>query len=959
MTKDLQLKSESSLNSCQSFLAVNVPLHPVFVQAYENLLNDALHRNDEAVLLSTASVEKWCDMLRLEVLNWVVHLRQTSFEHVQGQCAAQKSAIDVETNEVMRHHRRRPATLQSDVYEGRLREIETKQVNKETCRARLKKRVAQFEKEWLVTQGEDRSDNREAKVLEQVEKIEKMAYEANSINALQTQERKLAGLISSFIEACTDHYNETISELSRQKKLLESECRSYLRGCGRSVPANLDAIQDLGNWGGDSDEDGCKEIVELLVRLRNAAVAVEEKVMAEREQHVRCMDAARANYFVVYEQNVGELQVLARIQEILSRLKVQVHSLTTLSDANEAKIEDVLKELEEKIATPASLYNFTNTLREITCHEHGASSYSKETCLQDGRDGSDFAAAEMPDKGSTDVMTTEDRARKAESVLNQRLAELTLDTQRQIKSSDLAKALRLLDNLREVLYTRGRYLNCLQYGVEFFNVPQEDYIEPRLCGASESTAEDVMGGSPVLSSSPQGRSGRRSRSLGTGGTVSLLYPTVELPVVLPAEREINDGIAAVKAQVSGAMEQHFAVCPPPLLRRLAGMAGGSLEDVMDMSGRVCGQQHQHVMEHVKQATVRYREQVQRVVDIMRKMPDYLTNTVHTTSATALEQRVATVFSVFSAFYGESDALRMANDRLLKVSLASNYNRDKLDALCDVESTRQVVTSAAVEKFWGFALREMQKEAAMHVAKTLNVNNTFFALVRGIVLPENLKPAGDEDGGGHHRGLRRLLRLKAKEDRAKELQEQQGLKRERRLQETMPRLTRGGGGAAGGKKLDSSSASGGVTSDLSGGLLPLPPSLEVEHGRVPLHAFRPLEEFNTTHPRAAVVLSNQETVPAFARLLATPCPSSQSTTRRSKKEVVSSTPAEDRVGTVSIVAPATLLSKEVATCTQQSVEHFNEGSMKIATKTNEVFQKWAGREVMWRTTWETFIQNLKA
>ncbi|PWV07385.1 hypothetical protein C3747_102g57 [Trypanosoma cruzi] len=88
---------------------------------------------------------------------------------------------------------------------------------------------------------------------------------------------------------------------------------------------------------------------------------------------------------------------------------------------------------------------------------------------------------------------------------------------------------------------------------------------------------------------------------------------------------------------------------------------------------------------------------------------------------------------------------------------------------------------------------------MHAARSLNVSNNFFALLRGVVLPENLKPADDDGGDGRHRGLRSLLRLKAKENRTKEIQ-QHSTKRERRLRETMNRQSQGST-TSGGKRLD--------------------------------------------------------------------------------------------------------------------------------------------------------------
>ncbi|PWV07383.1 hypothetical protein C3747_102g55 [Trypanosoma cruzi] len=105
--------------------------------------------------------------------------------------------------------------------------------------------------------------------------------------------------------------------------------------------------------------------MDTLLRLHNAAKAFKEKLNSEREQHVRRLDTMKSNYTAVFEQNAGELKLLARLQEILSRLKVQVHSLTTLSETSEAEIEEMLKELEEKLSSQSLPHDFSRAVVEM------------------------------------------------------------------------------------------------------------------------------------------------------------------------------------------------------------------------------------------------------------------------------------------------------------------------------------------------------------------------------------------------------------------------------------------------------------------------------------------------------------------------------------------------------------------------------------------------------------------
>ncbi|EKF28954.1 hypothetical protein MOQ_007278 [Trypanosoma cruzi marinkellei] len=966
--KDNQSRSESGTISTRCSPMLSVVLPPAFLRTYEALLKDALKEDGETTSLSLATVEAWCEMLRVEVLNWTVHLRHASMEHLQKQCNAQKSAVDEETNEILRHHRRRPARMQFE-FEGRVREVETAHLKKENHCARLRERFAALETAWSSMVAFDDSEALGSQLFEQLQELEKMASKTNAINVLVSQERNFASLVSSSLEAYTNHHHEVLTDVTRQKESLESECRSFLLGCGKSVPDNLDDIHDTSVWD-DCNDSSCKEVMDILLRLHNAAKAIKEKLNSEREQHVRRLDAMKSNYTAVFEQNAGELQLLARLQEIFSRLKVQVHSLTTLSENSEVEVEEMLKEIEEKLSSQSFPYDFSKAVVEVMSREYGVSFSNAEmrSSTATGRTSAASSNTATPTKrlqkmaigsGAGMITLTQDRTREVEAELNGRLAELRIETQRHIRSSDPSKVMRLLDHIREKIYVRGRHLDCLQYGVELFNVPQENYIDPRLGAASDANAEEAATTAAgtttptpsTVSFTPQGRPRSKSKaSTIPNCMMAALYTTTELPEVIPAERQLNEWLAVTKSQVETLTDHHLSMYPPPLLRRLSGMSGGNLKDVMEMCNRICDQQQRNVSQYMVKAVQRYREQVQRLFVALQKIPSYLVNSTYTLSSTAMERRVATVFDVFAGFYGDSDTLRSMHDRLAKVTLASNYNRDKLNALLDAEKTRQSVTHATIEKIWGYALREIEDEAAMHAARSINVNNNFFAFLRGVVQPENLKPADDDGGDGRHRGLRSLLRLKAKENRTKEMQ-QYSTKRERRLRETMNRQSQGST-STGGKKLDPYSAA-----DALNVPLPVPSLQEVEHGRVPLRAVRPLEMFNADHPDAEIAAANIDVASAFARISRLSRFYSLAGNRRQKNDASSMSSIEERAPAVSIVAPETPLHMEMAKLTQQSVEHFNNTSSNAVDKASDAFQKWTEKEGKWRENWGKSMKRI--
>ncbi|RNF08800.1 hypothetical protein TraAM80_02542 [Trypanosoma rangeli] len=941
---------------------------PAFLDTYESLLRPTLQGDNEATAsLSSATVEEWREMLRVEVLNWTVQLRHISVEHVQKQCNAQRSAIDAETNKILRYHRRRPATVQSEYYEGRIREIETTQMKKENHCNRLLEHFTVLENVWSSIGGGDQAEAHDTQLFEQLQELEKLAPKANTTNALILQERNFASLASTSLEAHSNRYHKIMADVAKQKELLESKCRNYLLSCGKGVPESFDKLEDTSAWD-DPNDSSCKQVIEVLLRLHNTAKALKEKLSSERDQHVQHLDAAKSSYAVVFEQNLEELQLLERVQEVLSRLKVQVHSLMTLSETSEAKIEETLKELEEKLSSSPLSYDFSNALAKVAGWVYGGAGATAESLTlppAGGPSSSPTLSMESIARGpgGTAVTLTEDSIREVEAELSERLAEVKTDIERQIRASDMSKVLRILDHIREMVYVRGRQLDCLQYGMEFFNVPQENYIDPRLGAKAEAAGEDAAtaaagAGTEIATTSALSKQGRvrgRSRlSISPNSVLAALYTTNEPPEVISAERQVKNWLATARSQVEHTAEQHFSVCPSPVVRRLPGMTGGSLQDVMEMCDSVCDQQQRRVMQHVVQATRRYREQVDRLFVALQNMPRYLVNGTCALSFMALERRVATVFDVFASFYGESDAIRAMHDRLVKVTLASNYNHSKLNELCKAESLRQTVAQATIEKLWGYTLREIEDEAAMHAARSLNVDNNFFAFLRGVVMPESLKPAVDDEGSGRHRGLRGLLRLKAKEDRGKEAQQQQqsSMRRERRLRETMTHRS-SSGTLLGGKRAESASPV-----EMASGQLPTPAPLEVEHGSVPLHALRPLESFNAGHPSATINLPNSDLTPTFARVSLATRLQTPPANRRQKKDVFGPPVADERGPVVTIVAPETSLHMKIAKLTQQSVQYFNTTSSNVVDRANDAFQGWTEQEARWRETWGASIKRLK-
>ncbi|CCD11789.1 unnamed protein product, partial [Trypanosoma congolense IL3000] len=534
-----------------------------FIQVYKQLLRKAMRGDDntceeiqnpgtpsdavtissetttvgQGPLLFVAAVDEWRGMLRFEVLNWAVRLRQVTVEYLNKQCSAKKAEIDAETNKVLRQNRRRPATLQAGSHELRVRELEcaVDSVGKLNIRIRhMSSRLLETCAEaagsndcsWAVSPQGDLWNEGEDKLFEQLDKLRGMASTATSMRALTSQERTFTHLVTSTLEQREASYTKTVDSLVKQEEALLQATRSYLRGFGIILPDDIEGVltkiceilsgEGPGSAGNvedkslqkDSRPTGRKkkkvkseqvaaeaesvetrktggeensesvEIMKIMLETANEVKRVKEIVMDRHGKQVQRVEEERAKYMVVYQQNASELQVLSRLQELIAQLKLQMHSLITQSEVKEASIDSMLRELEGIVLEEPTMHAFNSRVRHILNNEYSGDSQAAGKGKY--REGNGPELVEIFAK----------HVEGADRELTELLSGVTADIQNEIRKSEVTNIFRLIDKMRSKVYVRGRSLDCLQNGIEIFNVPADEYVERQSPSNAEIKCDD-------------------------------------------------------------------------------------------------------------------------------------------------------------------------------------------------------------------------------------------------------------------------------------------------------------------------------------------------------------------------------------------------------------------------------------------------------------------------------------
>ncbi|CAD2215141.1 hypothetical protein AGDE_07700 [Angomonas deanei] len=768
-----------------------------FQQVYLPLLADTVKGEENFV--TTRELEEWVVMLRVEVAQWLRKLKVDSQNELKQYCEKTKEEADKTTNEILREHRRRPARFQADCFESRVRELENTSNTFEKHCARLLERASKVNAMWSGLHSNQSWKAEDERIIRELNTLKESASEANTAASLQVQERRFAALTNQFMNNFERRCKELKESIKKQKDSLEAECRVYLDDRAKQLSEGVHTDNADANAILDADPLTIR-VRQILQRLEESVEVIQQQSAKEEEERQAVVDLHRSEYEVIYKQNNAELILLSTVQECLARIKAQVQSAILSSNTSEEKLNEIITKLEQAILKPVSQVSLAKTIKVRLQRDYALETSSKP------------AVKEL----------TPEMIQEEEDQLEEKLTAEKTQLQRLVKSGDTSNILAIIDTLREHLYVRAGALNALLNSVEMIQVSPEYYVEPK---PLPKEAREV---------GPTSAKGKKNTKTTSRAAVLIYDP---LPPTTSIEAAFRKWADEIHGEVKSVAQSHLATYPPPLNRRLQGMQGGNLADLLSLTETLCEQQEKRIKDHTADGLRRFHQQVQRVNIAMQSVPQYVTATVHALTVSAVEKRVGCVLESFGELHSYSSALKTLHQSELKVSLGQQVHRNKLEELAEIERVRQQLSKKFIEQYWGYILREVQDESGLHSVRCACTVNTFFNLLKGIVTPFHLIPVEGSLAVGQHRGLKHLMRMRDRERQLKEI-EVVTERQEHHLQETMPLMKQETN-----RKV--SKSAGGADGPI------LIAVKEVEYDGLPLNELRPLEEFNTDHTDVAV------------------------------------------------------------------------------------------------------------
>ncbi|KPA75209.1 hypothetical protein ABB37_08525 [Leptomonas pyrrhocoris] len=939
-----------------------------FQEFYMGLLPE-LQPGQGPLFLTQTEVQGWNKLLRQVLLEWSLQLQRQAGENWRLYTAALLADVQRRVTDVLRHHRRRPATLQADIYEARVRELADLKNKGEKLLARIAERVSRvhtLQQAFLSQPARSASDRalseERGTLLETVRVV-------SSSNAMKAAIHRHDTLCAQYSAALADRCAEATQQLERARDAIEAECAQILRDRAVELSGG-DAATQL------PDDDPIQlRVVHLRSQMQDTLTESTTAMEAQRSSRTSEVQTWKDEWATVVEQSTAEQELFQGVQETLSRLRASVQTLLSASATEEAALAaGVAKAAEESAKVQStSTYDLAASLQALLRPDAAASASTSRTA------------------GVEDVLCAEEVERGAVRALEVAQAE----QRERVRSAPVCGVLAALDDLRLPLYNRGCRLGVLAYAVEMWRMSPAHYLLPQVL-SGESVSD---GPSRANSASGPGsaRGNRRAKAAvsaqSAAVTASMGHTLMPLPTAPTLMAQVAQWTAELKSNVEIVVRQHMEAHPGSLHRRLPGMADGTEASLLSSVCTLCQAQEDRVRAHVDRAGPTYRQHVQELWNTLQDTPVLLAATLETEAAVAAFTRVESVVRPWLRFYAQSAQQWQRHRGSAKLSLASQLNSTVLTTLTQAEAERSAVTDRVLQQSWSSALRELQDEAGLHVARCWTALYTYLHLLSGLVTPQHLVSTAQVVESGQHRGLRHLLELRAQRERAAAVMDSSAVvKRDPRLQETMPLHRADQAGTASGsrrhasKAADKSNASAKDTNGASG-LTPLPWG-EVELPGLPLNACAPLTQYNASHPQAVVPAPAAATlyVPSAAAGAVQSGKAAPQSTRRQNANAAASgssgrkghpsnspDPAATRAAaaaaavvaapvntvelSIPLVVPRFPLSLECVQLLRSVVRSVAEDDNEAAQVVTEAFTSWERHEAQLRQTWALTLAEL--
>ncbi|KPI84748.1 hypothetical protein ABL78_6193 [Leptomonas seymouri] len=932
-----------------------------FQKFYLGLLPD-LQPGQDPLFLRQSEVRRWNKLLRQVLLDWSLQLQRQTWGNWRLYTTALLADVQRRVMDVLRHHRRRPATLQADIYEARVRELADIKNRGEKLLARIAERVSRvhtLQQAFLTQPTHSAADL--ALSEERVELIESVRV-ANSVKAVQAAAHRHDALCAQYNAALADRCSEAMQHLEQARDTIEAECAQIL--CDRAAElSGGGAVAQL-----PADDPLQLRVADLrsqAQRTLSESAAAMETLRSSRAAEVQSW---REKWATVIEHSSAELDLFQGMQEGLSRLRANVQTLLAASSAEEVALAAGVAQVAEESAKAQS----TNTCDLAT---------SLQALLRH-----DAAVNEAGSSATSleDLPSVEDM----EGAVMHALEAAKMEQRERVRGAPVCSVLAVLDELRVPLYSYGCRLGVLAHAAEMWRMSPPHYLLPQMLG-DESLGHRLSRGSSAGGSGGARGSKRAKAALSAQSaavTASMGHTLMPPPTVTTLMAQVKQWTSELKSSAESAVRQHLEAHPGPLDRRLPGMTEGTEASFLSAVSALCQAQENSVRTYTDKAGPTYRQHIQELWNVLQGTPSLLAATLEAEAAMAALTRVECVLRPWQRFYAKSTQQWQRHRGSAKLSLASQLNSSVLTTLTEAESKRFSVTDHALQRWWSWALRELQDEAGLHVARCWTALYTFLHLLSGLVSPQHLLSTVQVVEGGQHRGLRHLLELRAQRERTAAAMDSLAVaRREPRLQETMPLHRADQPGAAGSSKRHASKAAekaSGNTKDPSSAsvLTPLPWG-EVELPGLPLNGCAPLTQYNSSHPQTAVPPPAAATPYVPSAAASNESKTAQQSSRRQNANYAASGGAGNRkypsnasdppaagaaatpVNTVELsiplVVPRFPLALECVQLLRNLVCTVVEEDNEAARVITEAFSFWERHEAQLRQTWALTIAELSS
>ncbi|KAG5480798.1 hypothetical protein CUR178_05935 [Leishmania enriettii] len=908
-------------------------------------------QQDVALFLPQSRVSEWNERLRRALMEWGLRLQRHACENWRLYTAAFRADVQHRVTEVLRYHRRRPATLQANVYEARVRELIDTKNKGEKMLARIAERVSRLQsfQHTFLTQSAH-SGSEEALLRERSTLLLKVR-DAMSMSAVKALMARHDILCDQYHTALADRCAEATGDFERVRAAIEEDCAQLLRDQaverrGGDAAARLPADDPL-----QMRVDHLHaEVQETLTQLRKA-------VQDQQQARAHEVESWKATWARTVEHSSTELSLFLTVQEGLARLKAQVQALLVTVAAEEVELSAAVAKTVSVVgeASAAPVIDLGAAIQALLNEDHSAASPA----------GVGAGAAPL---------TTEDLQHMMEHNLM-----VTKAMQRErVQASSACAMLACLDGLRGLLYARGCRLGLLVHTVEMWRVPPMHYVLPLALAEEDS---EVMR-NRIGSRSAAWKPGRRAKDVQGAVTATAAGHTI-IPLSTPATytEQVSQLSMQVLKDAESAAQCHVSAFPGDMYRRLPGMTGGTLEHFNAAVAALCLEQEERVKSSTVRAGLPFRQRVQEVWNALQSTPSLLVSTLRADATTAILNRVEAVLRPWLRLKAQSSEQWRAHKNAVKLSLAQQLNSTALTSLTNAEAARSASMESALQQAWAWCLREVEDEVGLHVARCWTALHSYVHLLKGLVTPQHLAATSEVVQGGHYRGLRHLLELHAQHTRAvAELEGTAGARKDLRQQDMVPQHradTSGVSSSSASKRHASAAVAAGAAAMESAALAQLPQWSDIELPGLPLNTCTPLSQYNAQHPQTAVTppLTAAAYVPATARL-ASDGKGSQGPGNRRVSTASSSAPASSsgRKGhpsmptdakaaaavaevSVPLLVPRAPLVLECVQLLRAAVQAVSAQGNGAAGVLSDAFNFYQRQEAQWQQTWALTLKDL--